>query len=206
MKRFPLLSIGLLLAVFTACEERTSILSPDGGPNLASVHLKGGRNAEPSFFDGGLYLSSSSELSGLSNQDVFIGITATANATAICRNPGNGDHQPPGQNPAPVSVSGGVSIPAEEIKNGNLAFTVATEIPSADVVGPRPATTDECPNTSWEWEVTDLSFTSAIITVYQPSPGDPANPRPTGLTVSCTFTPATSNGAVAATTVTCSQS
>ena len=40
--------------------------------SASSVHLKGGANAEPSFFDNGLSLSASGELSGLGNGDVLV--------------------------------------------------------------------------------------------------------------------------------------
>jgi hypothetical protein len=46
------------------------------GVQAASVHLKGGKNAEPAFFDGGLYLQATGALSGLGNEDVLITLTA----------------------------------------------------------------------------------------------------------------------------------
>lgn len=201
MKRLAILPLVAL--ALAACAETPTSLAPSDGPSLASVHLKGGANAEPAFTDGGLTLTSSAELSGLGNGDVFIALSALANATAVCINPGSGAHEPPGQNPAPVTVTGGVAIPEEEIKNGNLAFSVSTLAPANN---PRPAAAGECPNPNWTYAITDLSFTSAVITVHQPSSGDPANPGPTVLTVSCTFSPPTSNGPVPARNVTCRQS
>ncbi len=38
----------------------------------SSVHLKGGKNAEPSFVDNGLSLSASGELAGLGFGDVLV--------------------------------------------------------------------------------------------------------------------------------------
>jgi hypothetical protein len=158
----------------------------------SSVHLKGGRNAEPAFTDNILTLAASGELSGLGNGDVEITLTATADVTATCTN--KGQNQAPGQNPADVTVSGGVSIPEEEIDNGNLAFSVETEPPQTPIPG-----APGCPNANWTEDITDLAFNSAIITVEQP--------RGTlVLTVSCTFSSPTANGPVPGGNVSCTQS
>lgn len=162
----------------------------------ASVHLKGGKNAEPSFTDGpGLTLNAAGELSGLGNGDVLVTITAQADVTATCSNPSaDGEHQPPGQNPAPISVSGSQSIPAEEIKNGNTPFNVTTVAPPSTIEG-----APDCANPNWTETIQDLSFTSAVITVEQP-------PGTVVLTVTCSFSPPTSNGPVPGGNVSCEQS
>ncbi len=159
----------------------------------SSVHLKGGPRAEPSFTDNGLTLSASGELSGLGNADVLVTITATANPTANCTNPG-GQSKVPGQNPAPVQVTGSVSIPASEIKNGTTPFDVTTNAPTSPIPG-----APDCPNTSWTETITDMAFTSATITIEQPA-------GTVVLTVSCTFSSPTSNGAVPGGNVSCTQS
>ena len=56
----------------------------------------------------------------------------------------------------------------------------------------------DCPNPTWTEKITDLSFTSAVITVEQPF-------GTTVLTVSCTFAPATTNGAVPRADVICTR-
>lgn len=101
----------------------------------ASVHLKGGAKAEPSFNDQGLVLNALGALSGLGNEDVLITMTATALPTATCGNPGTNTFQAPGQNPAEVQASGSQSIPASEIKNGNTSFAVTTEPPVSPIPG-----------------------------------------------------------------------
>jgi len=162
-------------------------------PVLAqSVHLKGGANAEPNFVDQGLTLNAAGSLAGLGNADVLVTLTATAAVSATCTN--QGGNQAPGQNPADVTVSGSQSIPADEIKNGNTPFNVTTIAPVTIIPG-----APGCPNSNWTEEITDLSFTTATITVEQPV-GNLV------LTVTCTFSDPTTNGAVPGGQVTCTSS
>ena len=158
----------------------------------ASVHLKGGANAEPNFVDKGLTLNAAASLAGLGNEDVLVTLSATAAATSTCTN--QGGNQAPGQNPAEVTVSGSQSIPASEIKNGNVAFNVTTEAPVTPIPG-----APGCPNPNWTQDITDLSFTTATITVEQPA-GNLV------LTVTCSFDAATTNGAISGASVNCTSS
>jgi hypothetical protein len=160
----------------------------------ASVHLKGGANAEPTFTDNGLTLAVAGELAGLGNEDVLVTLSATGSPTATCTNPGADTHQPPGQTPAEVTLTGTQSIPASEIKNGNTPFGVTTEGP----VTPIPGAPD-CPNPNWTEDITDVAFTSATITVEQP-------PGTVVLTVTCTFSSPTTDGTVSARNVSCTSS
>ena len=155
-----------------------------------SVHLKGGKNAAPNFIDNGLTLTGAGELAGLGNGDVLVNLTAQADATATCTNPA-GQTQPPGQNPAPITVAGSVAIPDSEIKNGNTPFVVTTNPPVSPIPG-----APGCPNPQWTEAITNLAFTSATISVEQPV-------GTVVLTVVCTFNPPTANGPVPARTVSC---
>jgi hypothetical protein len=157
-----------------------------------SVHLKGGPGAEPAFTDNGLTLTAAGELAGLGFGDVLVKISAVANPTAACTN--NGGTQAPGQNPAPVTMTGSESIPASELKNGNTPFSVRTNSPTTPVPG-----APDCPNPNWTEHITDMAFTSATITVEQPA-------GTLVLTVACTFSSATTNGTVPAGNVDCTSS
>jgi hypothetical protein len=175
--------IGISLAVF--CFAAATALA-------SNVHLKP-PSSKPSFTDNGLTLTATGALAGLGAGDVLVNLAATANATAICTNP-SGNSQPPGQNPAPVSVSGSQAIPASEIKNGNVTFAVTTQAPPNNPIAGAPG----CPNSQWTETITDLSFKSATITVQQ------GEPPATELTISCVFAAPTKDGAVQSNLVTCS--
>jgi hypothetical protein len=181
---------GRLAVALTAAALLVLAWGP-GAAHAASVHLKGGANAEPAFVDNGLTLSASGALSGLGNADVLITIVATADPVATCQNPGTGEHLPPGQNPAPVEVTGSVGIPAEEVKNGWTPFSVVTEPPVTPVPG-----APDCPNPNWTEEIVDMRFTAATITVEQPV-------GTLVLTVTCTITPASADGPIPGSSVAC---
>ena len=155
----------------------------------SSVHLKGGANSEPNFVDKGLTLNAAGSLAGLGNEDLLVTLSATAAATSTCTN--QGGNQAPGQNPAEVTVSGSQSIPAGEIKNGNVSFHVTTQGPVSPVPG-----APGCPNPNWTETITDVEFTSATLRVEQPA-------GTVVLTVSCTFSPPTSDDTVPGNEVSC---
>jgi len=154
-----------------------------------NVHFKP-PNRNPSFVDNGLTLTAVGNLAGLGNEDLAVTLTATGSPTATCANP-SGANQPAGHNPAQVELTGTQAIPADEIKNGNVSFNVTTNPPVTPIPG-----APECPNPNWTETITDVAFTSAIITVEQPV-------GTTVLAVSCTFTPATANGGVPTGNVRC---
>lgn len=159
-------------------------------PALAqNAHLKG-RNPI-SFTDNGLTLSASVSYAGLGNYDTLQTLTATANPTATCTNPA-GATQPPGQNPAPVDVTGSTAIPAGAIKNGNVTITTTTSPPTTPVPG-----APNCPNPQWTETITDMAFTSATVRLFQDANGNGVfDAGELVLTVSCTFSSPTTNGRV----------
>jgi hypothetical protein len=159
-------------------------LEPQGSP-----HLKGGKNARPTFEDLGLALRAAASISGLGNGDVVVDLSAVGQPLSTCSNPGGGT-QPPGQNPAEVTLTGTQAIPASAIKNGNLSIALQTGAP-AEIVAGAPG----CPNAQWTQRITDVSFSSATITVQQNGA--------TVLSLACTFSPSTANGTVPTRDVTC---
>ena len=166
-----------------------SVIAFAGSAQASNVHLKGGKTAEPAFTDNGLTLNARAALSGLGNGDILVTLDATANVISTCTNPA-GATQPPGQNPAPINVSGSQAIPDSQIKNGTVSFNVTT-----NEIDPIIAGAPDCPNSQWTEAINDLLFTSAQITVVQGGS--------TVFSMACTFNPNTSNGPVPGGTVTC---
>jgi hypothetical protein len=155
-----------------------------------SPHLKG-RNPV-AFTDNGLTLTARVSYAGLGNFDTLQVLTATGNTESTCTN--QGGNQAPGQNPAPVTVVGATPVPAGDIKNGNVTITTETDEPVTPVPG-----APGCPNSNWREDITDVSFTSATIRLLQDqnaADGEFGRWETLVLTVNCTFSPATSDGAV----------
>ena len=91
-------------------------------------------------------------------------------------------------------LTGTQAIPESEIKNGTTPLGVETSPPGTPIPG-----APDCPNPQWTEDITDVAFTSAIITVEQP-------PGTLVLTVTCTISPASSDGNVSGASVTCTSS
>jgi hypothetical protein len=156
----------------------------------ANAHLKG--NNPISFNDNILTLSATVSYAGLGNFDTLQTLSATGNPTADCVNPGTGEHRPPGHQPAAVTLTGSTAVPKGDIKNGNVTISTETGAPQTPIPG-----APGCPNSKWVENITDVAFTSATITLSQDSNANGIfEASEVVLTVNCTFSPATSNGAV----------
>jgi hypothetical protein len=157
----------------------------------ASPHFKG--RSPIVFTDDGLTLTARASYAGLGNFDSLQVLTAAGDTASTCTTP-SGTNESPGQNPAPVSVVGSTPVPAGDVKNGNLTVTTSTAAPTSPVPG-----SPGCPNASWTETITDVSFTSATLRLFQDqtaSDGEFGRWETLVLTASCTFDPATSNGSV----------
>jgi hypothetical protein len=162
-----------------------------------NAHLKG-RNPVL-FVDNGLTLTATVSYAGLGNFDTQQTLSASAQATADCVNPGTGEHRPPGQNPAEVDVTGATAVPREEIKNGNVIIRTTTTEPVTPVVD-----APDCPNPNWTENITGMAFTSATITLFQDSNENGMfEAGELVLTVNCTFNTPTSDGFVPTSGFTC---
>jgi hypothetical protein len=142
MRRTLFMIMTLLLAVTLAAPVALA----------ASPHFVGG----VSFRDLGTTLRASGSIAGLGNENIDVQLSATGTASVVCINPGG--NRAPGQDTT-VNVSGTVSN--LEVKNGRVNFSVTTTAPTV--------TSAACPNGKWTARVTDVSFTSATITVIQPA-------------------------------------
>ena len=125
----------------------------------SSVHFK--TKGQPVYKDNGLTLSASGSITGLGNGDVVVTLTAVGKPIATCTNP-SGANQPPGQNPADVTLSGSQVIPQNEIKNGNVSFKVTTGGPQTPIPG-----APDCPNSKWREDIIDVVFSSASLSIAQ---------------------------------------
>lgn len=160
----------------------------------ANIHLQP-PGSVPSFTDNGLSLTAVINLlAGLGNSTgAGVFLNATANVDATCTNAGN--HQAPGQNPAPISVTGSTTITPGDISHNGSAgpISVTTNPPPSTIAG-----APDCPNPGWTEAVNDLSFTTASITVQQGT-------GPVTLVTTCTFNPPTANGPVPGSDVSCTK-
>ena len=83
------------------------------------------------------------------------------------------------------------AVAAEQSRSGNVAFNVTTVAPVSPIPG-----APGCPNPNWTQTIDDLLFKTGTITVEQP-------PGTLVLTISCTFSQPTTNGAVPRADVVC---
>jgi hypothetical protein len=103
-------------------------------------------------------------LAGLGNADVLVTTSTSGTAVYTCQN--QGGNQAPGQNKVLVGpASSTTSIPADQIKNGNLTFTTNPAVLTAPTTV--PAAVAGCPNSNWTGVNPVLTVTSISLTIEQ---------------------------------------
>jgi hypothetical protein len=139
---------GLLTGIVTAMSLALA------SPALAqSGHFVG----TPTCTDIGTQVQCTGKVAGLGGTTFTINVSAAGTATIECTNPAG--NVAPGQTFA-TEVAGSTG-PVPTPRNGQFRFSVTTTAPTA------PA--DSCPNPQWTANVTDVTFTTATITLLEDS-------------------------------------
>jgi hypothetical protein len=133
----------------------------------SSPHFK--KNGSPVCTVSGAGTSSSStvcsaSLAGLGQETLVINVTVSGFALYQCSN--NGGNTAPGQNKVLVGpVTAPTTIPADQIKNGNVSFTTNPAVLTA----PGTVTGAEagCPNPNWTGVNPALTTTDITMTISQ---------------------------------------
>ena len=106
----------------------------------------------------------SASLSGLGGGDLVINTTVSGSAVYQCQN--NGGQIAPGQNRVLVGpTTAPTTIPADQIKNGNVSFTTNPAVLTAPstVSGAQAG----CPNANWTGVNPTLTTTNITMTIAQ---------------------------------------
>jgi hypothetical protein len=108
--------------------------------------------------------SCSTSIAGLGNEDLLATLTTSGSAVYTCQN--NGGNQAPGQNKVLVGPSVTPAFfDADQIKNGNLSFTIANTLTSPATVSAAAA---GCPNANWTGVNPVLTVTDISLVIEQP--------------------------------------
>jgi len=118
--------------------------------------VTGGGNAAQCS-DTGTQVECSGKVAGLGGTTFEITVEAPGLATVTCTNPGG--NIAPGQNTA-VNVAG-TTTPLPTPQNGQFRFSITSDEP-----GPLPPT-PTCPNVQWMPSITDVSFTTATLSLFE---------------------------------------
>lgn len=123
----------------------------------ANVHFVSG----PTFSVAANSLNVSGKLAGLGNKDIIITVEADLTANVSLFNPAG--HFVPGQNKVPFRSLGEITISKDEIKNGNVEFSLSVSIAAPPIL----PTDLGAPNNNWHVVVNSVTVNRAAITVVQ---------------------------------------
>jgi hypothetical protein len=155
-----------IITMFTLAAALAAVLVMSAIPAIAaSPHFKNGGTPVCTVTSGGTTASASctGSLAGLGNGDVTINTTLQGFAVYQCQN--QGGNTAPGQNKVlegPTTTP--TTIPAGDIKNGNLTYTAGGSLTAANTVSGAAA---GCPNGNWTGVNPTLTVTSISETISQ---------------------------------------
>lgn len=137
-----------------------------GTATAASPHFKKGGSPTCTVSSGGSTSSTTckASLAGLGGGDLVINVTVEGEAVYQCQN--GGGNTAPGQNRVLIGpVTAPTTIPANQIKNGNVSFTTSPAVLTAPttVSGAEAG----CPNANWTGVNPALTTTSITMTIAQ---------------------------------------
>jgi hypothetical protein len=145
----------------------SALLLTASAATAASPHFK--KNGSPVCTVSGAGTNTSSttcsaSLAGLGQETLVIDVTVEGSAVYQCQN--QGGNTAPGQNRVLVGpVTAPTTIPADQIKNGNVSFTTNP----AELTAPDAVTGAEagCPNPNWTGVNPVLTTTDITMTISQ---------------------------------------
>lgn len=158
VRRFVMLFVAALIVFMTGLS----------AAQAASPHFK--KNGEPvctiSATGAAKYdISCRAVLAGLGNADLVAKLSVSGSALYTCQN--NGGQQAPGQNKVLVGpATSSTSIPASDIKNGNL--TLVTNPATLTAPATVSAAAAGCPNNNWTGVNPVVTVTSITLVIEQP--------------------------------------
>lgn len=155
----------LRLSILAAALAISALLLMASVASAASPHFK--RGGTPSCTISGTIskvTSCKASLAGLGNDDVLVTLTTSGSAVYQCRN--HGGQIAPGQNKVLVGPSVTPAFfDADEIKNGNLSFTISNTLTARATVTAAEA---GCPGAQWTGVNPVLTITNISLVIEQP--------------------------------------
>lgn len=148
------LALGLLLVTAQASLAASPHFKKGGEPVCTIAELSAASKST----------TCSASLAGLGMGTLVINVTASGSAVYQCSN--NGGNTAPGQNRVLVGpVTAPTTIPADQIKNGNVSFTTNPAVLTAPgtVTGAQAG----CPNPNWTGVNPVLTLTDITMTIDQ---------------------------------------
>jgi hypothetical protein len=143
-----------VLRLLVATVAALALLTTFGGAAFAQA---GHFVCDPTCSDIGTQVSCSGKVAGLGGTTFTITVSAQGTASVTCTNPAG--NVAPGQ--SFTTTTTGSSGPFPTPRNGQARFTVTSNTPTAPP--------GSCPNPMWTATVTDVTFTTATVTLLEDS-------------------------------------